>query len=231
MFSVLSETTRDDLVARGLPPERIRVIHSGMDHVLYQRSIIPVRNRPKRLIYLGRLKKYKCIEHPILALPAILERVPDAEYWVVGEGDYRDELVRIAKRQGVEDHVRFPGFMGGKDKVRLLQESRLLTYTSPKEGWGLSVIEAGACATPVVASDSPGLRESVVHEKTGFLVRHGDIHDLGEKIVTLLTDDALAQSMAEEGIRWASTFSWERSAEKTLALIDEMLGRPAGSIA
>ena len=231
MFSVLSETTRDDLVSRGLPRQRIRVIHSGMDHVLYQPSAIPVRNRPKRLIYLGRIKKYKCIEHPILALPSVLRRVPDAEYWVVGDGDYRDELVRIAKRQGVEDHVRFPGFMGGKDKVRLLQESRLLTYTSPKEGWGLSVIEAGACATPVVASDSPGLRESVVHEKTGFLVRHGDIHDLGEKIVTLLTDDALAQGMAEEGVRWASTFSWERSAEKTLALIEEMLGRPARSIA
>jgi len=231
MFSVLSETTRDDLVARGLAPERIRVIHSGMDHELYQPSLMPVRNRPKRLIYLGRLKKYKCIEHPILALPAVLKRVPEAEYWVVGDGDYRDELVRIAKRQGVEDHVRFPGFMGGKDKVRLLQESRLLTYTSPKEGWGLSVIEAGACATPVVASDSPGLRESVVHGKTGYLVRHGDIHDLGEKIVTLLSDDALAQAMAEEGVRWASTFSWERSAEKTLALIEEMLSRPVRSIA
>ena len=231
MFSVLSETTRDDLMARGISPDRIRVIHSGMDHTLYQPSVLPVRNRPKRLIYLGRLKKYKCIEHPILALPAVLKRVSDAEYWVVGEGDYRDELARIAKRQGVEDHVRFPGFMGGKDKVRLLQESRVLTYTSPKEGWGLSVIEAGACATPVVASDSPGLRESVVHGKTGFLVRHGDIHDLGEKIVTLLTDDALAEGMADEGVRWASTFNWERSAEKTLALIDEMLGRSARSIA
>jgi len=85
--------------------------------------------------------------------------------------------------------------------------------------------------TPVVASDSPGLRESVVHGKTGYLVRHGDIHDLGEKIVTLLSDDALAQAMAEEGVRWASTFSWERSAEKTLALIEEMLGRPVRSIA
>jgi glycosyltransferase involved in cell wall biosynthesis len=119
--------------------------------------------------------------------------------------------------------------LGGKDKVRLLQESRLLTYTSPKEGWGLSVIEAGACATPVVASDSPGLRESVVHEKTGYLVRHGDLHDLGEKIVTLLTEDALAQAMAEDGVRWADTFSWDRSAEQTLALIESMLGHDRGA--
>ena len=184
MFSVLSESTRNDLIARGLPAENLRVIRSGMDHDLYQPSPVPVSARPPRIVYLGRLKKYKCIEHPILALPEVLAKVPDAEYWVVGEGDYRAELERIASRVGVADHVRFPGFMGGKDKVRLLQESRALAYTSPKEGWGLSVIEAGACATPVVASNSPGLCESVVDGKTGFLVRHGDIDGSGRE-----TDD------------------------------------------
>jgi glycosyltransferase involved in cell wall biosynthesis len=225
LFSVLSETTREDLVARGLPRENLRVIHSGMDHDLYAPSPTPVGERPPRMVYLGRLKKYKCIEHPILALPKVLERVPGAEYWIVGEGDYREELERIATRLGVADHVRFPGFLGGEEKVRLLQESRILTYTSPKEGWGLSVIEAGACATPVVASNSPGLRESVVHGKNGFLVEHGDIDALTERLTSLLVDDALAGSMAEEGVRWAATFNWEASADKTLALIEEILGR------
>jgi len=225
MFSVLSETTRDDLMARGLPRDHLRVIHSGMDHDLYQPSPVPVRDRPKRLVYLGRLKKYKCIEHPILALPKVLERVPGAEYWIVGEGDYRQELERIARRLGVADHVRFPGFVGGADKVRLLQESRLLTYTSPKEGWGLSVIEAGACRTPVVASDSPGLRESVQDGKTGYLVPHGDIEALAERTVSLLADDDLAERMAAEGVRWASTFNWQASADKTLELIEEIVGR------
>ncbi len=228
MFSVLSETTRDDLIARGIPRENLRVIHSGMDHDLYKPSSMPVADRPRRIVYLGRLKKYKRIEYPILALPEILKKAPDTEYWVVGEGDYRDELERIASRAGVADHVRFPGFIGGQDKVRLLQESRVLAYTSPKEGWGLSVIEAGACATPVVASDSPGLCESVVDGKTGFLVRHGDIPQLAEKIGVLMTDDTLAQGMADEGVRWAATFNWESSTEKTLALIEEILaGRGA----
>lgn len=228
MFSVLSESTRNDLIARGLPAENLRVIRSGMDHDLYQPSSVPVSARPPRIVYLGRLKKYKCIEHPILALPKVLARVPDAEYWIVGDGDYRAELERIASRVGVADHVRFPGFLGGKDKVRLLQESRALAYTSPKEGWGLSVIEAGACATPVVASNSPGLCESVVDGKTGFLVRHGDIEDLAGKMTTLLTDDALAQRMAEEGVRWAATFNWESSVENTLKLIDEIVAREPG---
>ena len=222
-FSVLSETTKEDLAGRGLPPDNLHVIHSGMDHDLYQPSPVGVADRPKRLVYLGRLKKYKCIEHPILALPKVLATVPDAEYWVVGDGDYREDLERIAKRLGVADHVRFPGFVGGAEKVRLLQESRILTYTSPKEGWGLSVIEAGACATPVIASNSPGLRESVVHGKNGYLVDHGDIGDLGDKIITLLSDDARAEAMAEEGVRWAGTFSWQASADNTMALIEDIL--------
>jgi glycosyltransferase involved in cell wall biosynthesis len=227
-FSVLSETTRDDLIHRGIPAPNIRVIHSGIDHGLYRPGPTPVPARPPRLVYLGRLKKYKCIEHPILALPKILETVPGVEYWVVGEGDYRGELERIARRLGVADHVRFPGYLGGEDKVRLLQESRVLTYTSPKEGWGLSVIEAGACGTPVVASDSPGLRESVLPGKTGFLIRHGDIEDLARKLTVLLSDDSLALGMAEEGVRWAGTFNWEASADTTMALIEEILGGTGG---
>lgn len=223
MFSVLSTTTRDDLRARGIPEENLRIVYSGMDHDLYGPSPVPVEERPHRIVYLGRLKKYKCIEYPILALPKVLERVPDAEYWIVGEGDYAENLRRIARDSGVEDHVRFPGFMGGTDKVSLLQESRVLAYTSPKEGWGLSVIEAGACACPVVASRSPGLIESVRDGETGFLVDHGDIDALGKKIITLLTDDALARSMADAGVRWARTFNWDTAAEDTLALIEEIV--------
>ena len=230
LFSVLSETTRDDLIQRGLPPENLRVVHSGMDHDLYKPSAIPVGERPKRVVYLGRLKKYKCIQYPILALPRILETVPEAEVWIAGEGDYKDDLKRIARRLGVEDHVRFPGYVDGEDKVRLLQESRVLTYTSPKEGWGLSVIEAGACATPVVASNSPGLRESVKDGENGFLVRHGDIERLGDRILTLLTDDNRAQEMADHGVRWAATFNWQASAQKTLNLIDEILEKRDSAI-
>jgi glycosyltransferase involved in cell wall biosynthesis len=224
-FSVLSESTREDLKARGIPPGHLRLIYGGLDHGLYTPSPVPIAQRPRRILYLGRLKRYKCIEHPILALPRVLERVPDATYWIAGEGDYRGALERIASRHRVADHVRFPGFVGGKDKVRLIQESRVLTYTSPKEGWGLSVIEAGASATPVVASRSPGLRESVVDGRTGFLVEHGDIDALAERLIELLTDDARAESMAQEGVRWAAGFHWDRSAQATLDLIEEIVNR------
>ena len=87
-------------------------------------------------------------------------------------------------------------------------------------------VQAGACATPVVASDSPGLCESVVHGKNGFLVPHGDLGKLGDAMLSLLTDDAVAGKCADEGVKWAATFNWQASADKTLALIEEILGDP-----
>ncbi len=178
-FAVLSESTRDDLAARGIPREHLRVIRSGIDHELYTPRGQREPPRPV-MTYLGRLKKYKRIEYPILALPEIRKRVPGAEYWIVGEGDFLQPLRDFAERAGVADAVRFLGYRGGREKLETLHATRALLYTSPKEGWGLSVIEANACGVPVVASRSPGLCESVRDGETGFLVPHGDLKALAD---------------------------------------------------
>lgn len=221
LFSVLSESTRNDLIARGIPADRLRVIHSGMDHDLYVPDGRPPAARPPWIVYLGRLKKYKGIDLVIRALPEVAKRVPGVVYKIVGEGDDRPRLEALTRQLGMETHVEFTGWIGGKKKVELLHDTRVLAYTSPKEGWGLSVIEAGACAVPVVASNSPGLRESVVDGKTGFLVPHADVPQLAARLTTLLTDDALAARMGEAGIEWAKTFHWDESTRKTLELLEE----------
>jgi glycosyltransferase involved in cell wall biosynthesis len=231
-FQVLSDSTRDDLHARGIPGERLHVIRSGIDHGYY---VPPAGGRPVPpgpvLLYLGRLKRYKCIEHPIRVLPRLRRRIPEVSYWIVGEGDYREELERIAREEGVEENVRFFGFRQGAEKLELLHKSRVLVYTSPKEGWGLSVIEANATGLPAVASDSPGLRESVRHEITGFLVPHGDLEALHDRLLSLLSDDVLWRTMSEAGLQWASRFNWDRMAEETLELITQSVRRGRGRAA
>jgi glycosyltransferase involved in cell wall biosynthesis len=219
LFQVLSESTRDDLLQRGLPAASVEVVRSGIDHGFYRPPARRDGAPPPVLLYLGRLKRYKCIEHPILILPELRRQVPGAEYWIVGEGDYRGDLQRIARERGVESAVRFHGYQEGAEKLRLLHGSRVLLYTSPKEGWGLSVIEANATGLPCVASDSPGLRESVRDEVTGFLVPHGDLGRLGDRLLALLTDDALWWRMSEAGREWAARFDWDVMAEETLRLI------------
>jgi glycosyltransferase involved in cell wall biosynthesis len=91
--------------------------------------------------------------------------------------------------------------------------------TSPKEGWGISVMEAAACATPTVASDSPGLRDSVQHGKTGLLVPHGDLAALAGAIRALLENAALRNDMAFAARRFAEGFTWEAAARTTEAFL------------
>jgi glycosyltransferase involved in cell wall biosynthesis len=219
-FQVLSESTREDLLGRGIPAERLHVIRSGIDHGYYQPPPGGRATPPGPvLLYLGRLKKYKCIEHPILVLPRLRRQVPGAEYWIVGEGDYRAGLEAIAREQGVSEAVRFFGFKDGAEKLALLHQTRVLLYTSPKEGWGLSVIEANATGVPCVASDSPGLKESVQHGQTGFLVPHGDLQALEARLSELLLGNDLWGRMSAAALEWAGRFNWDTMAEETSALI------------
>ncbi|MBU1699579.1 MAG: glycosyltransferase family 4 protein [Candidatus Eisenbacteria bacterium] len=226
-FSALSGTTRDDLISRGIPQQHIHLIRSGIDHDLH----VPPSERPSSpepiFLYLGRLKKYKRIELPILAMPTILKTVPKAQYWIVGDGDYRPQLEELTTRMGLKDSVRFLGMRMGRDKLDLLHKSRILVYTSPKEGWGLSVIEANATGCVAVASNSPGLRESVRHEETGLLVPHGDVKALAAALIRLLTDNQLWLRMSREGVKWAGEFHWEKSTRETLNLIEHVIGSPA----
>ncbi|MCK4414292.1 MAG: glycosyltransferase family 4 protein [Candidatus Eisenbacteria sp.] len=222
-FSVLSQTTLEDLVARGLPREALRLIRAGIDHDYYRplarRGVAP----GPVVLYLGRIKKYKRIDLVIQALPAILREVPEAEYWIVGEGDYRPALEALVARMGLENHVRFLGFQSGAEKLATLSRTRVLAYTSPKEGWGLSVIEANALGIPAVASDAPGLRESVRNGETGYLVPHGDVPALAGALRRLLTDDDLWWQLGRAGMSWATEFNWERSAKETFQLAEEII--------
>jgi glycosyltransferase involved in cell wall biosynthesis len=220
LFSVLSRSTRDDLIARGVPAERISVIYSGLTQEEYSAPALkPPRRRPT-ILYLGRIKKYKGIELGILAVDQLKAKYPDIRYQIVGSGDFLDSLREMTRKRGLEPHVEFTGLKRGSEKIALLQAADVLIYTSPKEGWGLSVVEANACGTPVVASDSPGLRESVVDGRTGFLVPHGDVPALARRIDQLLSDEALYARMRAAAVEWGQGFTWERGAKETLALME-----------
>lgn len=219
-FQVLSDSTRDDLVARGIPAGQVHVVRCGIDRGRY---LPPERKGAPApvILYLGRLKKYKGIELAIEALPKVLETVPQACYWIAGEGSHRRALEATISRLGLSEHVQLLGHRGGEEKLDLLRRTRVLVYTSPKEGWGLSVIEANAMGVPVIASDAPGLRESVRDGETGFLVPHGDVPALAGRLSELLSDDDLWGRMGQAGIRWASKFDWDRMTEET----EELLAR------
>src|SRR3954466_10357477 len=100
---------------------------------------------------------------------------PNAVLEIAGAGDYRPKLEALAASLDLGQRVRFLGRISEAEKLSLLRRAWALLFASPKEGWGITNLEAAACATPVIASNSPGIRETVRHGETGYLVPHGDV--------------------------------------------------------
>jgi len=98
------------------------------------------------------------------------------------------------------------------EKGELLRRCWINLLTSVKEGWGISNLEAAACGTPTIASDVPGLRDSVVDGRSGFLVPHGDVEILSRRIEELLEDDEKRARMGQGARSFAEGFSWDASA-------------------
>ena len=216
-FQSVSYSTRDDLIRRGVPAANIDVIVQGID-ATYFTPAFAERSPTPLFAYVGRLKRYKGVEH-ILRAFARLE-APDARLEIAGSGDHRGALEALAQSLALGDRVRFLGFISEEEKRALLRRAWAVALTSPKEGWGITNVEAAACGTPVVASNSPGLRESVLDGETGFLVPHGDVAALAGALGRLLRDPALVQSLGERGRRFAETLTWDRAADHTVAHLE-----------
>jgi glycosyltransferase involved in cell wall biosynthesis len=219
-FEAVSESTADDLVQRGIPRERIRVIYNGVD-TLHLTPDSSMRSETPVFIYIGRLKRYKGVDLVIRSF-ALLEH-STAQLEIAGTGDYRPRLESLVRELGIESRVRFLGFIPEDSKVTLLRRAWAATLASPKEGWGISNMEAAACGTPVIASDSPGIRESVVNGETGFLVPHGDTAAMAAAMGKLAGSRALVDEMGKAGRRFAEGFSWDRSANETISHLEEVM--------
>jgi glycosyltransferase involved in cell wall biosynthesis len=228
-FVVISESTRDDLARRGVDPRRIAVVPCGLDHAAYHPEPGQAKSPAPTILFIGRLRRYKGVEWVMRAMPEVHRRLPEARLVVVGDGPFAPELRRAAARLGVEPAVEFRGFVPQAEKVRLLRSAWVLVQPSPKEGWGLTVVEAGACGTAVVAADSPGLRDSVRAGETGLLVPYGDDARLAEALARLLGDAALRERLARGGMAWAARFRWPECAARSLDAL--LAGRRAEAAA
>ena len=129
----------------------------------------------------------------------------------------------MSQELGLRDSVTFTGHAAGTKKVEHLQEMHFAVNTSSKEGWGLTVLEANACGTCVIASDVLGLRDSVIDGETGLLYEYGNIEQLSQKIFLLLRDQRLRERLSEKALEWSKKFRWEDSARKTLELLEKTL--------
>ncbi|MEM4446033.1 MAG: glycosyltransferase family 4 protein [Candidatus Jordarchaeales archaeon] len=212
-FVTVSESTKHELASYHIKREQIAVIYNGVN---LHCSIGKKAEKPL-VVYVGRVKRYKQLNHLIEAFKGVKQKVPEAKLVIAGKGDAHEELIELAKKIGVEfTCIRE---ISEEEKVRLLQKAWVYVTTSMKEGWGISVIEANACGTPVVAYDVAGLREAVKNGKTGYLVTYGDIKELTGKITDILLNHQLRQEMSRNAVEWAKKFDWQAASTKMLKII------------
>ena len=207
---VVSESTRKDLIRRGLEASRISVVPNGVAMA----ELRPARERfpNPTAVFLGRLQRYKRVDLVLRAVAALRRRGIDLDLIVAGRGRARAGLEKAARRLGIARRVRFAGFVDTEEKREMLSRAWVHVLTSPKEGWGIASVEASACGTATVASDSPGLRDTVRHGETGILVPHGDVDALASALARSLEPER-RDRMGRAARRMAEHYTWDRAAD------------------
>jgi glycosyltransferase involved in cell wall biosynthesis len=207
-FVVVSRSTKEELMAKGIPEQKITIVYNGINPNSYAPG---TKSAKPQVIYFGRVKKYKQIDQLVKAFCKVRKKIAGAELIVAGKGDYK-ELERLVRKLGLKSSVKLIGEVNDREKVKMLQRAWVFVTPSMKEGWAISVIEANACGTPAIAYNVPGLRDSINDGETGLLVPYSNIEELANAIVSILTDSELRQRLSSGALQWASNFSWDRSA-------------------
>ena len=216
----VSPSSKEEILKHKLTKKDPLIIYNGVDTTQFK----PGEKSEKPLIlYLGRLQRYKSLDVFIKAAKEILGKIPDAEFVVAGEGEEKINLIKLAQNLGILEKIKFLGKVTEEEKIELFQKAWILMNPSFMEGWGITTIEANACGTPTIASNVPGLRDSVSNLKTGILVEYGDYQAFSQNAIILLQDNQLRKEMSLNSIQWAGKFSWEESAISFNNILSEEL--------
>ncbi len=215
----VSESTKQDVLKLGIfKPENICIVNPGIDIKPVGKGI--EKTDYPSILYLGRLKPYKNVDIAIKAFKKVLDKFPTAILNIAGEGDCEPSLKELVKNLNIENSVIFHGRVDEeKTKPILFKQSWVMVQPSSFEGWGITVIEANQMGTPVVASDIPGLRDSVVNGKTGILVRPKSITQFSKALIKLIKNQELREKMSLAGIERAKKFNWSENTNIFLSAI------------
>lgn len=211
------------------PPERVRIIHNGVDTSFYDprsdRAALDEFGIPLDAPVVGivaALREEKDHRTLLRAAEIAVQEIPNLHILIVGQGAIRPELESFAAELGLSAQVHFAG--ARSDVQRILRAVDIFTLSSVKETFPISVLEAMACGRPVVCTNVGGVAEAVVMGETGYLVPPGDAQTLALRWTELARDPDLARRMGAAGRRRVEEeFTLKRSVEKSEEAIEEMV--------
>lgn len=204
----ISESTKKDLT--DLRFKRIYKVPIGISVDLSREINIRKKNK---LLFIGRMTKAKKPFDIIKAFSLILTKFPDYELLIIGRGYLEKQLKRYCKSLGCSSKVKFLGFLSEEDKIKKIKEAKLLLVAGVREGWGIVVTEANANGVPAIGYNIPGLRDSIIDGKTGFLSEPFP-GKMAKKIIEFLDNEDLQNRFTVDALNYSREFLWERSASK-----------------
>ncbi|HVB94946.1 MAG TPA: glycosyltransferase family 4 protein [Acidimicrobiales bacterium] len=211
----LSSSSKTEIVDRlGIPSERVVVCPPGVDSRFApggERSDSPL------VVAVGRLVPVKRFQLMIEALVRVKRRHPDLVAVIAGEGYERPMLEDLIRDRDAGSWISLPGYIEDDRLVDLYRAAWVVASSSLREGWGMTVTEAGACGTPSVASRISGHRDAVIDDRSGLLF--DDVDGIDDALDAVISDEILRKRLGIGAFEHASQFTWDAAARGALAVL------------
>ncbi|MBN1994891.1 MAG: glycosyltransferase family 4 protein [Anaerolineae bacterium] len=229
----ISESTRQDVITfLSVSPEKVHTIYCGVDEQF--RPLPPGQVSAFKtahhlpdifVLYLGTLEPRKNVDGLLRAYAHWKERQPDVPPLIVagGKGWYYQKIFELVEALNLTDSVRFPGYIPPQELCLWYNAATLFVYPSHFEGFGLPVLEAMACGTPVITSTVSSLPEVAGNQGAARLVNPTDYKALAETMAEVAANADARASMSERGMARAAQFKWEQTATETVAIYQKVL--------
>jgi len=211
------------------PQDKIRVINNGLDIKDTKISKeIPRTSfaspEEKIVLFVGRLVPEKGVQVLIEAMAGVLAFEPKTKLIIAGKGPYEDALKELARRKGLEDRVKFLGFIADEERDALYRYADTIVFPSLYEPFGIVALEGMIAGNPVVVADTGGLSEIIKHEVNGLKCLPGNADSLAEQIIRTFRDKALVNRLVKKAREDViNKYSWDGIAQQTLNLYLEII--------
>ena len=217
----VSHLTKRIIVERyGVPPEKVRVVHNGIDP---KRVADPPRlcNGEKMVLFLGRLTMQKGPEFFVRAAERVLSRLSNVRFVIAGWGDLGPQIVERVAAAGLSLKVRFAGFLRGEEVERAYRMADVYVMPSISEPFGLTALEAIQHGVPVVISKNSGVAE-VLH-RGALKVDFWDVDQMADKILAILRHPPLSEAVCRHAADEIRPLTWDEAARKCVGVYQEQV--------
>jgi glycosyltransferase involved in cell wall biosynthesis len=198
-------------VMQDLYDRDIAVVPNGFNIADYpdEPSFEDTATHGKSILFVGRLKSVKGVQYLITSMKKIHEEMPDARLILVGDGEERERLAALSIQLGIQQYVQFIGIVPHEKVKTFMQQADVFVLPSLSEGLPIVILEAMACGLPIVASRVGGIPDILTNDTNGYLVEAKDTNDMANKIILLLSDDALRKKISDNNRLLVKKYAWE----------------------